>query len=78
MNWYLNGKRHFTLHQSDVEDENAWNGLVDNNKFLLLNVAIGGGHPDGVAEIKTPTNTTLDGKGASLEVDYVVVYLRRY
>ena len=74
MNWYVDGVRRFTIKESDVGDDEAWRGLAENSKFLLLNVAVGGSFPDGVAGFKTPTNETIGGEGASMEVDYVAVY----
>ncbi|KAK3179632.1 hypothetical protein K4F52_008963 [Lecanicillium sp. MT-2017a] len=78
MNWYVDGKKSFTIKESDIADDAAWEGLAENCKFLLLNVAVGGGFPDGVAGFKTPTEDTVGGEGASMEVDYVAVYSRKY
>lgn len=78
MNWYVDGRKRFTIKESDVCDDTAWEGLAENNKYLLLNIAVGGGFPDGVAGFKTPTNATLGGQGASMEVDYVAVYSHSY
>ncbi|OAQ69056.1 carbohydrate binding family 6 [Pochonia chlamydosporia 170] len=74
MSWYLDGRRTWTLWKRDVGDEAAWEAMAGAGKMLLLNVAVGGGFPNGVAGITTPTKDTLDGEGASMEVDYVAVY----
>ncbi|KAG8425201.1 hypothetical protein J3458_001931 [Metarhizium acridum] len=75
MSWYVDGDVQWTLWEEDVDDADAWHALVANSKMILLNVAVGGGFPDGVSGTTTPTYDTLDGDGASMEVDYVAVYL---
>lgn len=72
--WYVNDKLQWTLKQSELNDTDAWAAVVGNPKMLLLNVAVGGSFPDAIAGMKTPTNETLGGDGAALEVDYVGVY----
>ncbi|PGH17400.1 hypothetical protein AJ80_04856 [Polytolypa hystricis UAMH7299] len=74
MSWFVDGKLTWSLTGSDVGDADAWEALTANKKMILLNVAVGGGFPDGVAGMKTPTEDTKGGKGASMEVDYVSVY----
>ncbi|PHH90863.1 hypothetical protein CDD83_2419 [Cordyceps sp. RAO-2017] len=74
MRWYVDGRLSWTLLESQIQDESAWTALVGNSRILLLNVAVGGGFPNGVSGIKTPTNMTLGGDGASMEVDYVAVF----
>ncbi|PHH91477.1 hypothetical protein CDD83_316 [Cordyceps sp. RAO-2017] len=78
MSWYIDGNPRQTLTYPDVKNASAWNALVENKKMLLLNVAVGGGFPDGVAGFKTPTNATAGGDGASMEVDYVAVWEQRW
>ncbi|KHN98053.1 glucan endo-1,3-beta-glucosidase A1-like protein [Metarhizium album ARSEF 1941] len=74
MTWYVDGRPQWTLWEQDVGDADAWHALAADPKMLLLNVAVGGGFPDGVSGLKTPTDETLGGDGASMEVDYVAVY----
>ncbi|KND92500.1 Glucan endo-1,3-beta-glucosidase A1 [Tolypocladium ophioglossoides CBS 100239] len=74
MSWFVDGTRQWTLAESDVNDSDAWSALAGNEKLLLLNVAVGGSFPDAVAGLKTPTEETVGGEGASMEVDYVAVY----
>ena len=52
----------------------AWEAAAGSAKMLLLNVAVGGAFPDAVAGFRTPTNATVGGLGASMEVDYVAVW----
>ena len=42
--------------------------------FILLNVAMGGAFPNGVAGAGTPTGATVSGR--PMLVDYVAVYTR--
>ncbi|KAF6818685.1 carbohydrate binding family 6 [Colletotrichum musicola] len=52
--------------------ESVWQQTVHVPHFVLLNLAIGGGFPDGVAGFETPTNATLSG--GTYEAEYVAVY----
>ncbi|GAO18311.1 uncharacterized protein UV8b_04398 [Ustilaginoidea virens] len=74
MTWFLDGRPTWSLFGRDVGDEDAWEAMSAGSKMILLNVAVGGGFPDGVAGFKTPTNETRGGNGAGMEVDYVAVY----
>ncbi|OAA47638.1 glucan endo-1,3-beta-glucosidase A1-like protein [Metarhizium rileyi] len=74
MSWHVDGEARWTLRKGDVGDDAAWTALTAGSKMVLLNVAVGGGFPDGVSGITTPTRDTLGGDGASMEVDYVAVY----
>ena len=74
MSWFVDGRREWTLKESDVGDDDAWKALAGNKKMVLLNVAVGGSFPDAIAGFKTPTGKTVGGNEASLEVDYVAVY----
>jgi hypothetical protein len=74
MSWFVDNRLQWTLREEELGDDDAWTALAANEKFLLLNVAVGGSFPDAVAGFKTPTNATVGGDGASMEVDYVAVY----
>ncbi|PNY26560.1 Glucan endo-1,3-beta-glucosidase A1 [Tolypocladium capitatum] len=74
MSWFVDGTWMWTLKESDVNDSDAWSALAGNEKLLLLDVAVGGSLPDAVAGIKTPTEDTVGGEGASMEVDHVAVF----
>ncbi|XWW92353.1 hypothetical protein V2A60_000276 [Cordyceps javanica] len=74
MTWFVNDKPLFVLKQSDLGNDEAWAQLVDSRKFLLLNVAVGGGFADAKAGFQTPMASTKGGLGAAMEVDYVGVY----
>ncbi|HNB37241.1 MAG TPA: S-layer homology domain-containing protein, partial [Anaerolineales bacterium] len=68
---YVDGVPTSTL-QSDQVDATTWNNATNHGFFILLNLAMGGGFPNGVAGGTTPTAATISG--GSLLVDYVRVY----
>lgn len=74
MTWYINGQPLFVVKQSDVNDNNAWSKLVDYKKFLLLNVAVGGGFANAKAGFQTPTAKTVGGLEAAMDVDYIGIF----
>lgn len=74
MTWFVNGKPLFVLKQSDLGNDEVWHKIVSNKKFLLLNVAVGGGFANAKAGFHTPTEKTIGGLSAAMEVDYVGVY----
>jgi beta-glucanase (GH16 family) len=74
----LDGKVTYTVTRAMIERYGAW--AYDNPKFLILNLALGGGYPAGVNKVTTPYNgipqSTVDiiKKGeAKLIVDWVVI-----
>ena len=72
--WYLNGRAHYTVSERQV-GARTWKAAVDHGFFLILDVAIGGGYPDGVCGCTTPTAST--SSGAAMGVRSVSVYVRR-
>jgi len=69
--WYLDGVEYFSVSESQVGTA-AWQAAVDHGFFLILDVAMGGGFPNGVCGCTTPTATTTSG--ATMSVEYVAVY----
>jgi Carbohydrate binding module (family 6)/Glycosyl hydrolases family 16 len=69
--WYLNGNAYYTVSESQV-GTSTWQAAVDHGFFLILDVAIGGGYPNGVCGCTTPTSST--SSGAAMSVGYVAVY----
>jgi beta-glucanase (GH16 family) len=74
----IDGKVTYTVTKAMVEKYGAW--VFDNKKYILLNLAIGGGYPQGVFKMKGPypglTEATVDKIKAGLatfEVDWVLV-----
>ena len=74
----IDGKVTYTVTKEMVEKYGNW--VFDNNKYLLLNFALGGGYPQGVNKVSTPypglPQTTVDkirAGHANFEVDWVLV-----
>lgn len=65
--WYVDGRKYFTVHRSDV-GATTWAEATHHGFFLLLNLAIGGGWP-GPPDASTRPNQ-------SMVVDYVSVARR--
>lgn len=74
LRWYVDGQLFHTVSQTQVGDP-YWSEMTDHaGYFLLLNVAIGGSFPNGVAGHTTPTRSTVSGK--PMVVDYLAVYTK--
>ncbi|WFE46653.1 carbohydrate-binding protein [Verrucosispora sp. WMMD1129] len=74
LRWYVDGQLYHTVSQSRV-GEPYWSQMTSHaGYFLLLNVAMGGAFPNGVAGSATPTSATVPGR--PMLVDYVAVYSR--
>ena len=69
--WYLNGTAYFTATESQVGAA-TWQAAVDHGFFLILDVAMGGGYPNGVCGCTSPSAST--SSGAAMSVGYVAVY----
>lgn len=69
--WLVDGESYHTV-DSSVMDEATWSAAVDDSKFIILNVAIGGSFPNKVYGSNTPLDTTTPG--FPMTVDYVAVY----
>ncbi len=69
--YYLNGNPYYTVSESQVGTA-TWQAAVDHGFFLILDVAIGGGYPNGVCGCSTPSSAT--SSGAAMSVGYVAVY----
>nr|MDT0657835.1 carbohydrate-binding protein [Micromonospora sp. DSM 115978] len=74
LRWYVDGQQYHTVTQTRV-GEPYWTQMTSHaGYFLLLNVAMGGAFPNGVAGSTTPTAATVSGR--SMLVDYVAVWSR--
>ncbi len=71
LTWYLNGNAYFTATESQVGTA-TWQAAVDHGFFLILDLAIGGGFPDGVCGCTSPSAST--SSGAAMSVGYVAAY----
>jgi beta-glucanase (GH16 family) len=74
LRWYVDGQQYHTISQNQLPAA-TWNQMTNHaGFFIILNVAIGGGFPNGVAGFTTPTSATVPGR--PLVVDYVAVWYR--
>lgn len=69
--WFLDGANYFTVSANQV-DATTWSNAVDHAFFVIFDLAMGGGFPNGVAGHTTPTSSTASG--ASMLIDYVRVF----
>lgn len=72
LRWYVDGEQFHSVVQDQLPAD-TWDAMTSHEGyFILLNVAMGGGFPDGVAGSATPTASTQPGH--PMVVDYVTVY----
>lgn len=68
--WYLDGQQYFTVREGQVGA--AWKAAVDHGFFLIVDLAIGGGFPNGICGCATPVRST--SPGAAMSIASVAVY----
>jgi len=74
LRWYADGQLFHTISETSLPAD-TWSQMTSHaGYFILLNLAMGGAFPDGVAGHATPVAATQPGH--SLLVDYVRVYTR--
>ncbi|MDT0345970.1 glycoside hydrolase family 16 protein [Streptomyces litchfieldiae] len=74
LRWYVDDQLFHTVAENRV-DATTWANMTGHaGYFLLLNVAMGGAFPNGVAGHATPTAATVPGR--SMLVDYVAIWTR--
>lgn len=69
--FYLDGAVHFTINATQV-DATTWANAVDHPFFIIYDLAMGGGFPNGVCGCTSPTTATVSG--GAMRVAYVAVY----
>ena len=77
LTYLVDGKPMWSLTGKEVGDEKAWTAVTRGPKYLILNVAVGGDFPNNVANMmgeKTPTQETVGGPEAGMEVEWVAAY----
>jgi beta-glucanase (GH16 family) len=74
LRWYVDGQLYHTVTQAQIGEPHWTNMTAHQGYFILLNVAMGGAFPNGVAGSTTPTAATVSG--VPMLVDYVAVYTR--
>lgn len=73
LRWYVDGQHYHTVTETQVGS--YWSQMTSHaGYFMLLNVAMGGSFPNGVAGTTTPTAATVSGR--PMLVDYVAVWSR--
>jgi Ricin-type beta-trefoil lectin domain/Glycosyl hydrolases family 16 len=69
--FYLNGNETFSVSESQVGTA-TWQAAYDHNMSIILDLAMGGGYPDGVCGCTAPTSST--SSGGTMSVAYVAAY----
>ncbi|KAH7140290.1 secreted glucosidase [Dactylonectria estremocensis] len=71
LSWFVDGEQFHQVNETQLPTD-VWEKTVHRPHFILLNLAMGGGFPNGVYGGPTPTNSTVSG--GTYEVAYVAVY----
>ncbi|HET8643048.1 MAG TPA: glycoside hydrolase family 16 protein [Pseudonocardiaceae bacterium] len=74
LRWYVDGQQFHSVSQAQLPADTWTNMTSHAGYFVLLNVAMGGGFPNGVAGFPTPTAATVPDR--PMVVDYVAVWTR--
>lgn len=69
--FYLDGNQYFSVSESQVGTA-TWQAAFDHNLSIILDLAMGGGFPNGVCNCTTPTSSTTSG--GTMSVAYVAAY----
>jgi hypothetical protein len=69
--FYLDGNQYFSVSESQVGTA-TWQAAYDHNLSIILDLAMGGGFPNGVCNCTTPTSSTASG--GTMGVAYVAAY----
>jgi hypothetical protein len=69
--FYLDGSAYFSVSESQVGTA-TWQAAFDHNLSIILDLAMGGGYPNGVCNCTTPTSST--SSGGTMSVAYVAAY----
>ena len=69
--FYLDGNQYFSVSEGQV-GTSTWQAAFDHNLSIILDLAMGGGYPNGVCGCSTPTGSTASG--GTMSVDYVAAY----
>jgi hypothetical protein len=69
--FYLDGNEYFSVSESQV-GTSTWQAAFDHNLSIILDLAMGGGYPDGQCNCTSPTGAT--SSGGTMSVAYVAAY----
>jgi beta-glucanase (GH16 family) len=73
--WYIDGRKFFSINESRA-GTTAWTQGVNHGYHIILDVALGGGYPDGTCHCQSPTSQTTPG--AAMSIASVSVYTIRH
>ncbi len=76
LNFYVDRQLTWSISPAGLQNSQpVWQALAASSKMILLNVAVGGGFPNGISGGQnTPTENTIGGAGVGLEIDYVAAW----
>jgi hypothetical protein len=69
--FYLDGTSYFTATEAQI-GTSTWQAAFDHNLSIILDLAMGGGYPNGVCGCTSPTSATTSG--GTMRVAYVAAY----
>jgi hypothetical protein len=69
--FYLDGNQYFSVSESQI-GTSTWQAAFDHNMSIILDLAMGGGYPNGVCGCTSPTGSTASG--GTMSVGYVAAY----
>ena len=69
--FYLDGNSYFTVTESQI-GTSTWQAAFDHGMEIILDLAMGGGYPNGVCGCTSPTSATTSG--GTMSVQYVAAY----
>ena len=69
--FYLDGTAYFTATEAQI-GTSTWEAAFDHNMSIILDLAMGGGYPNGVCGCTSPTSATTSG--GTMSVAYVAAY----
>jgi hypothetical protein len=69
--FYLDGTSYFTATEAQI-GASTWQAAFDHNLSIILDLAMGGGFPNGVCGCTSPTSATTSG--GTMRVAYVAAY----
>ena len=69
--YYLDGNQYFSVDENQV-GTSTWQAAFDHNLSIILDLAIGGGFPNGQCGCTTPTSASASG--GTMSVQYVAAY----
>jgi len=72
ISFYLDGTQYFSVSESQIGDDSAWQQAFDHNMMVILDLGMGGGFPDGHCGCTSPTSST--SSGGTMSVGYVAAY----